>query len=251
MKKQILSIAKFLSFFWLIVPFKIRKTLFTSFFILESRTSFPDKDLKKLFLIKDNLDWVINERALKYGQGIHPKHKLTNYHQFFIDRISDGMKVLDVGCGNGAVAIDIAKKLKKASIVGVDLNRNNIKMAKKLARNYKLDNINFIFGDINNHKKISADVVILSNILEHISERVSFLENIKKISSAKKILIRVPNFQRDWQLALRKELGIYYFSDIDHKIEHTIEEFKSELLEADLEILELISIWGEIWANCK
>ena len=41
-----------------------------------------------IFLIKDSLDWVINERALKYGQGIHPKHKLTNYHHFFIDRIS-------------------------------------------------------------------------------------------------------------------------------------------------------------------
>ena len=44
----------------------------------------PKKGLKSLFLIKDKLDWVINERALKYGSGIHPKHSLMKYHDFFL-----------------------------------------------------------------------------------------------------------------------------------------------------------------------
>ena len=41
------------------------------------------KVLKVFSLLKDKIDWVINERALKYGSGIHPKHSLIKYHDFF------------------------------------------------------------------------------------------------------------------------------------------------------------------------
>ena len=77
------------------------------------------------------------------------------------------------------------------------------------------------------------------------------MKNIIFISNAKTFLIRVPYFKRDWQIAFRKELGIYYFSDLDHKIEHTIDELKYELSEANLSICEIITIWGEIWAKCE
>ena len=60
----------------------------------------------------------------------------------------------------------------------------------------------------------------------------------KKISGAKTFLIRVPYFKRDWQVAFRKELGMYYFSDNDHKIEHTIEELKNELTKVNLSMKE-------------
>ena len=113
-KKFILDIAKLVSIPWLIIPFRLRKMFFTLFFILESRSDDPKKGLKSLFLIKDNLDWVINERALRYGSGIHPKHYLMKYHDFFSSRIKDGSKVLDVGCGIGIVSLNIAKKLTKS-----------------------------------------------------------------------------------------------------------------------------------------
>ena len=109
-KNIILRIAKVFSYFWLFIPSKIRRFIFTSFLILESRDSNLSKSIKNLFLIKDKLEWIINERAINYGNGVHPKHLLTNYHQFFIDRIKDGDKVLDVGCGNGSVALSIAKR---------------------------------------------------------------------------------------------------------------------------------------------
>ena len=68
---------------------------------------------------------------MKHGDGIHPKHQLTNYHQFFIDRIINGENVLDVGCGNGSVTISIAKKLSKSFISGIDINKKNIEFAKQ------------------------------------------------------------------------------------------------------------------------
>ena len=250
-KSFILNIAKLVSIPWLFLPFTVRKFLFTTFFIIESRDKDPKKGLKSLFLIKDKIDWVINERALKYGSGIHPKHSLMKYHDFFSSRIKDGSKVLDVGCGIGIVSLNVAKKLTKSSIIGIDINKKNIMLAKELLYKANLKNVNFIHGDINNQKDITVDYVILSNILEHIENRTKFLKNIQKISNSKIFLIRVPNFERDWQIAMRKELGIYYFSDIDHKIEHTVDQLKKDLMIAGFTIKETITNWGEIWATCE
>ena len=249
-KKIILKFASLIALIWFCIPFKIRKFLFTSFFIIESRGNNAKEGLKRIFIIKDNLDWVINERAIKYDSGIHPKHRLTGYHDFFIDSINDGESVLDVGCGIGVVAMDIATQRKKSLIIGVDINKENIQIARKLKVQNSINNINFIHGDIKSKKDIKSDVVILSNILEHISDRTTFIDDIIKKSGAKKFLIRVPLFERDWQIALRKELEIYYYSDKDHKIEHSIQEFKKEINFCNLKIKEIKTNWGEIWAHC-
>ncbi len=250
-KNLILKVAKIFSYIWLVIPCKIRRFIFTSFFILESRENNIEISIKNLFLVKDKLDWIINERALRYGDGIHPKHKLTNYHKFFIDRIKNGESVLDVGCGNGSVAISIAKKLSSSFVIGIDINKKNIQFAKEKQKLNNLRNLNFIYGNVNDEVKIVSDVVILSNVLEHIQNRSLFLKNVQRLSGAKTFLIRVPYFKRDWQIAFRKELGMYYFSDNDHKIEHTIKELEEELKEANLYMEETKLAWGEIWTKCQ
>ena len=42
---------------------------------------------------------------------------------FFSSRIKDGSKVLDVGCGIGIVSLNVAKKLTKSSIIGIDIKK--------------------------------------------------------------------------------------------------------------------------------
>ncbi|MCD6317896.1 methyltransferase [Candidatus Aerophobetes bacterium] len=44
---------------------------------------------------------------------MHPKHRLMNYHKFFIDNINEKDKILDVGCGNGFLTYELAAKAKK------------------------------------------------------------------------------------------------------------------------------------------
>ena len=75
-------------------------------------------------------------------ERIHPKHRIMNYHKFFIDNIDENDVVLDIGCGNGALSYDIAKKAKK--VVGIDLNEKNISFAKE---RYSKENIEYIWGD--------------------------------------------------------------------------------------------------------
>ena len=87
------------------------------------------------------------------------------------------------------VSLNVAKKLNKSSIIGIDIKKQNILIAQKLLEKTNLNNVNFIHGDINNQKNIEADYIILSNILEHIENRTKFLKNIQKISNSKLFLI--------------------------------------------------------------
>lgn len=248
MKLTALIFANIFSYVWHIIPNKLRLIIFTGFFLVESRGLSPSSGLKHLFKIKDKLNLIINERAMAYGKGEHPKHKLTNYHQFFIDNIVNYQKVLDVGCGYGAVARSIAFAHKDSIVLGIDINHSNISKAISVI-NPK--NLSFLQGDASDFNfKEKFDVIVLSNVLEHIYDRVSFLKQIRMSSGAKKFLIRVPLFERDWEMSMRRELDINYFSDNDHKIEHTLTEFQSEINMADMEVITYQTLWGEIWAVC-
>ncbi len=61
----------------------------------------------------------------------------------------------------------------------------------------------------------------------------------------------MPLYQRHWHVPLREELGLYYFSDPTHFIEHTLAEFLQETAESGLTTVEMNTRWGEIWAVCR
>jgi ubiquinone biosynthesis O-methyltransferase len=199
--------------------------------------------LVRLFIRVHNISYTyIGRLSVIAGGGIHPKHRLTNYHSFFISNIKRGDTVLDIGCGNGYLTYVIAKKAKK--VIAVDLNEKNIEQAKE---KFMRDNIEYLHEDatrINFNEKF--DIVTLSNVLEHIEDRHSFLLKICEL--ADKFLIRVPMINRDWLTYYKKELGCEYFLDSTHKIEYTIDSFKEELSKVGLKINSSSIQFGEIWA---
>ena len=93
------------------------------------------------------------------------------------------------------------------------------------------------------------DVIILSNVLEHIEERVAFLKQVK--NKASKFLIRVPMINRDWITPYKKELGVEYRLDPTHFIEYTMESFQDELEKAGFAVYSYTIQFGEIWAITK
>ena len=80
--------------------------------------------------------------------------------------------VLDVGCGQAIVAASIASAKRNCLVYGIDINENNIKKGKNLINIKKLNNVNLIFGDINDQTELKVDRVIISNVLEHIDNRI-------------------------------------------------------------------------------
>ncbi|MGD8458527.1 MAG: class I SAM-dependent methyltransferase [Anaerolineales bacterium] len=209
----------------------------------------PAKEALQLLFTMDNHLYFLEKRiAVLYGNGIHPKHRHIRYHDFFVERISNGSKVLDVGCGNGAVAFDVAQKTN-SHVLGIDLDGEFIQSARQ---QFSHPNIQYIVGDARiDLPNEMFDYVILSNVLEHIEERVEFLINLQKRISPASIFIRVPLFERDWRVPLKQELGLEWRLDKDHKTEYTLDSFEMELNAAKLKTHHQETRWGEIWAEVK
>lgn len=248
MKKILLGIISVLSYPWKLIPFSLRKRFFFLLFVLESRGKFPESSLRRMFALEDGLSLVINERALALGSGEHPKHELMKYHQFFVSNLTDCKRIADLGCGYGAVARSIALAHPNSTVVGID---NDLARLSQARSTENPRNLTFELLDLHDLRDQELfDGVVLSNVLEHIENRVDFLKTIIKKTHANRLLIRVPNFERHWSIPLRKNLGINYFQDDDHKIEHTIGELTNEIYEAGFMVKELTTQWGEIWAVC-
>jgi ubiquinone/menaquinone biosynthesis C-methylase UbiE len=62
--------------------------------------------------------------------------------------VSKGMKVLDLGCGDGTTAIPAAKT--GANVLGVDIARNLVEAGNKRATEEGLTNVKFQEGDATN-----------------------------------------------------------------------------------------------------
>ncbi len=184
---------------------------------------------------------MIARYAIRLEGGLHPKHRIMQYHQFFVDNVNEADRVLDIGCGNGALTRDVARKVK--SITGIDFSRDNINIANA---SYNASNIEYIAADATTHKfQENFDVIILSNVLEHIENRIGFLRSIKTL--APKFLIRVPAISRDWIPQYKKELKVEWRLDPTHYTEYTIESLTKELAEAGISIIRTKTNFGEFW----
>lgn len=209
----------------------------------------PRNSMRRLFEIDERVWKHIDAVALRYDVGgPHVKHRVMRYHDFFICRLSRGEQVLDVGCGNGAVAYDMATEAG-ALVTGIDINEAQVALARS---RYRCDGLEFIVGDATaGFPGRRYDTVVLSNVLEHIENREAFLRSIVENASACRMLIRVPMWDRHWAVPLKEELGLRAYCDAGHFIEYTESAFRQEMSAARLETVSLTVRWGEIWAEVR
>ena len=207
--------------------------------------TFDILQIKLLLRLYNYLYKRISSLSVKINNGVHPKHKIMDYHSYFLNNIKNDSKVLDIGCGIGALAYDIANKA--GYVVGIDINEELIRIAKT---KFPKKNIEYITGDATNYNfKEKYDYLVLSNVLEHIKNRHEFLEKIRNLADI--FLIRVPMINRSWIVLYEKELNIDYRSDNSHYIEYTFDSFEKEINQAGLKITSHIIRFGEIWAEIE
>ncbi len=102
----------------------------------------------------------------------------------------DKLECLDIGCGGGLLSERIARL--GASVTGIDITQNSIEIAKIHAFNSGL-NINYINTDISlfikNNSSKKFDMIIASEVVEHLDNRSLFFEEASKLLKNKGILI--------------------------------------------------------------
>lgn len=206
----------------------------------------PRTALRCLLRVDSLASALIDQVAIRYDHGVHAKHRLTKYHDFFVERVHPDERVMDIGCGYGAVAHSVASRAG-AVVVGVDLEPGTIAKARAL---FDHPSLSFTEGTAPRDLPPGRfDVVIASNVLEHVDDRLAFLAEVQQRSMPSRWLIRVPMSDRDWRVPLRKELGLVSFSDPTHFTEYTRDSFEREMDAAGFVIAHLQINWGEIWAE--
>lgn len=88
------------------------------------------------------------------------------------DQVQDGMKVLEVGCGNGITALEIARR-KKVHIIAFDYAEAMIAEAKRLAEGQTLaGSVEFHVGDVRQFPEMQArfDLIYTERVIINLLE---------------------------------------------------------------------------------
>lgn len=111
-----------------------------------------------------------------------------------LHRYPQNTRILDIGCGGGELLRDL-RDLGFFNVTGVDISEESISFCKKQNSNsaYVMDANNLSFSDN------SFDVIIASDILEHIKDDEPALREWKRVLAIKGVIILfVPAFMFLW-----------------------------------------------------
>lgn len=96
----------------------------------------------------DNEDQLYNEVSHQFNEISSGFYATANLELLKHLRLKQNSRVLDLACGTGHLAIEIAKQIKKGKVIGVDLSPQMISKGKADAKKSKVKNIDFIERNI-------------------------------------------------------------------------------------------------------
>jgi SAM-dependent methyltransferase len=227
------------------MPTRLWRGLFRFWLSTLAADSDRRRAARELLVTYDDAYSWLDRVAVTYDDGVHVKHRLTRYHDFFVERVREGERVLDVGSGKGELASDLVARAG-ATVVGIDADPHHVSFARS---RFVHERLAFVQGNVLTElPQGHFDVVVMSNVLEHIAPRIELLHKIVESATPNRLLLRVPLFARDWTVPFREEVGLRAYWEPDHEIEYDPESFRRELADAGLRLTELNVQWGEIWA---
>jgi len=108
--------------------------------------------------------------------------------------------IIDVGCGTGLFDHLLVLKSSKRHVIGVDLDKKRVDIAKRTARNYK--NLEFYVKDIRDLKLKKCDCIILYDVLHHINHKTQLnilRQCYEKLGKGGVLLIKDVNKSFSWK----------------------------------------------------
>ncbi len=130
-------------------------------------------------------------------EGLYNEKDQAYFSNIRFDMISliegEGLKVLEIGCGNGATLLELKRTGKASEIFGIEINEGSIKDLKGKLNGLHVGNIEEIDLD---YPEGYFDIIIMGDVLEHLLDPWSVLKKIKKYINQKgRIVASVPNIR--------------------------------------------------------
>jgi glycosyltransferase involved in cell wall biosynthesis len=181
---------------------------------------------------------ILHKRAFDVDSGptaYDLKLGYTSTHTLALDDVKDGSHVLDLGCGQGRLAIELKKK--GCTIHGVDAAP--LDEADALDRHTQLD----LSRDAIEFPVDEYDVILLLDVIEHLQSPEAFLDGLREKLKSKgttPVIISVPNVAF-LPVRMRLLLGDFQYGkqgilDLTHCRLFTESSLTNTLLECGYEI---------------
>lgn len=118
--------------------------------------------------------------------------------------LAPGSKVLDYGCAEGVIILDLAARFRDKVFHGVDHAETNVNLCKKYAKDMGLKNVTFSVAETPDEAPFECyDAVICSEVLEHVPEPWTLISDLEQHThEGARIIITVP--QGPWEA-----IGLY------------------------------------------
>jgi ubiquinone/menaquinone biosynthesis C-methylase UbiE len=124
----------------------------------------------------------------RYSHGHHESvlrsHRwrtAENSAGFLLPHLTNGMSILDAGCGPGNITVDLAARVGDGKVVGIDLSDEVIGLAKE--QYSAVENVTFQVGDVYHldFPDEHFDVVYAHQVLQHVRYPVAALEEMRRV----------------------------------------------------------------------
>jgi len=126
----------------------------------------------------------------RYSHGHHESvlrsHKwrtAENSAAFLLPKLTPDKTLLDVGCGPGTVTIDLARVLSSGHVTGIDISKEVIEIARESLKVSDVRNVDFNVDNVYDlsFADNSFDVVYAHQVLQHLSNPVGALEEMRRV----------------------------------------------------------------------
>jgi ubiquinone/menaquinone biosynthesis C-methylase UbiE len=103
--------------------------------------------------------------------------------EFFMPHLRPGMRLLDCGCGPGAITVDLAATLAPGDVVGIDIRADALAQARQRAHERGLTNVAFQVADVYRlpFPDATFDAAWTCAVLQHLADPITALAEIRRV----------------------------------------------------------------------
>lgn len=181
------------------------------------------------------------------------KKMMANFFANFMQYIEkskpkESLNVMEIGCGEGLLAYRIFQHFNQVDYFGIDLDDEIITEARNNCKKANFD-VGSVY-DLSKYYQNQFDVIIVSEVLEHIKTPEQALKEIKKLKS-NHLLFSVPN-EPIWRiLNMARFKYLNHFGNTPGHIQHFSKKTFNNLLAKHFDILEAKKVFPWLMTWCK